>query len=329
MGRLKIRVTTWCKAVYLWRLTSVSISLHIVIAFAGETSCPGCGMPLQTDPVSTESKTLAAKPLSLGSRMKRYEFAYRMKVPNDRPVLIRLDGRSFSNFTRGMNKPFDHSFRQAMINTAKHLVKKTHARIAYTGSDEITLLFYNETTESCLMFGGRVQKLASVFAAMASVYFYSEALSRWPEKVANGAAFPVFDARFFSVPSKMEAFNAILWRQQDTIRNSIQMVAGTLFSSKQRHKLNSRDLITKLMAKKNIDWHQFSENEKRGTFVKRVLKERCLTEEELKSIPEPYWPTEVVTRSEIETLEVPPLITIENKEEFFFDNDAPRMKTIR
>ena len=81
---------------------------------------------------------------------------------------------------------------------------------------------------------------------------------------------------------------------------------------KQLHKLNNKEKREKLMAEKGIDWNQFSENEKHGTFVRRTLKERYLSQDELDEIPEALRPEGAVSRSEEVTLEVPPLLDIIN-----------------
>ena len=276
------------------------------------------------EPSSQTASAYPTKQQTLGDRMKSYEAVYELKVPRDKPFLVRLDGRSFSKFTKGMKKPFDSDFRQAMINTAKHLLKESQAKIAYTQSDEITLLFYTPYNQSSYLFNGRIQKLSSILASTATVYFYTEALKRWPEKVKDDHQLPTFDARIFSVSTKMEAFNAILWRQQDSIRNSVQMVARAHFSQSQLHSLNTREMLEKLM-KKGVDWNQFSENEKRGTFVRRVQKETFLSEEMLMNIPEKHRPAGAVFRFEEVVLEVPPLIDIENRERFLFDGDTPEV----
>lgn len=84
---------------------------------------------------------------SLGDRMKGYEATEtdRRFVPL-RPIYARIDGRSFSRFTQGMTRPFNHKMSHAMIETTKYLVEHTHATVGYTQSDEISLVWLN--TES-------------------------------------------------------------------------------------------------------------------------------------------------------------------------------------
>lgn len=96
---------------------------------------------------------------ALGDRMKAYEAA-----ESDRrfmpllPIYARIDGRSFSRFTAGLARPFDLAFQEAMILTTKALVEHTHARIGYTQSDEISLVWQQDRYDSDVFFGGRVQE---------------------------------------------------------------------------------------------------------------------------------------------------------------------------
>ena len=110
----------------------------------------------------------------LGDRMKAYEAAQTsFKFDGFMPVYARLDGRGFSKFTRGMRRPYDERMSMAMITTASALVKETNARIAYTQSDEISLVWLAdaEKAESQIFFDGKMLKLASVLASFATAAF--------------------------------------------------------------------------------------------------------------------------------------------------------------
>lgn len=70
---------------------------------------------------------------ALGDRMKAYEAreSERRFLPM-LPVYARIDGRNFSSFTHGMERPFDRRMTEAMLLTTEALVEETHARIGYT-----------------------------------------------------------------------------------------------------------------------------------------------------------------------------------------------------
>ena len=79
--------------------------------------------------------------LQLNERMKMYEDieSKRILIPK-LPICIRIDGRGFSNYTKGMIRPFDKNFTDSMIETMKFLIEETDAIIGYAQSDEISLI---------------------------------------------------------------------------------------------------------------------------------------------------------------------------------------------
>ncbi len=87
----------------------------------------------------------------------------------DQPVLVRLDGHRFSRLTAGFHKPYDSRIFQAMLRTTADLLSHLNPDTAYTQSDEITLLFCNPARAP--PFSGKVQKMASLAAALCSVRF--------------------------------------------------------------------------------------------------------------------------------------------------------------
>ena len=126
--------------------------------------------------------------------------------------MIRLDGKSFSTFTKGLKRPYDERLSNLMVETTKFLVKETNACCGYTQSDEITLVLYTEEKNSKLYFGGRLFKITSTLSAKPSVFFNRELPKYLPEKTD---AIPTFNCRVWQVPSLIEAANVLLWREQD------------------------------------------------------------------------------------------------------------------
>lgn len=57
---------------------------------------------------------------SLGNRMKTYyEEVSKTKLMRRCPVIIRIDGKAFHTFTKGMKKPFDDVLMKSMQDTTK------------------------------------------------------------------------------------------------------------------------------------------------------------------------------------------------------------------
>ena len=264
---------------------------------------------------------------TLGDRMKSYEALTESRLLPQLPVVVRLDGRSFSKFTKGMQRPFDKEFRQAMVEVTKYLVEQTNAKIGYTQSDEISLVLHVDNPEGAIMFDGRVQKIASNFASMASVKFLMEMQKRFPKKVSEGKVLPSFDARVFAVPNKTEATNALVWRVQDCVKNSISMAAHAYFSHKKLQGLSGEDKKAKLLSEKGIDWNDYSSAEKQGVFVRKEKVRVQLKKERLEKIPldkrpEGGW----VTRGKMVEIDMPDFLKVSNRNEVIFDGADPLLK---
>lgn len=199
---------------------------------------------------------------SIGNRMKEnYENRYRLKLTRRMPVIMRLDGKAFHSITKGCEKPFDRSFLASMQLTALKLCTEIQgAKCAYTQSDEISILitdFDKLTTDA--WFDYNIQKMVSVSAGIASACFSSF--------FCHGGKYAVFDSRVFNVP-KEEVCNYFVWRQQDWIRNSVQMYAQSVFSYRQLHKKNQADMH-EMLHKKGLNWASLDFVWKNGTFISK------------------------------------------------------------
>ena len=194
--------------------------------------------------------------LTLNERMKEYyENRSKTYLTRRTPVIIRLDGKAFHTFTRGLQKPYDEIFHNCMNNTTKYLCENIQGcKIGYTQSDEITLLITDyDTLTTSAWFDYNVQKLCSITASMATMAFnkfFSEEYKNYmysfsfkdikptpSEKEYMNTLYSklntaMFDSRCFNVP-EAEVCNCFIWRQQDAIRNNTQMLGQCNFSDKQ------------------------------------------------------------------------------------------------
>lgn len=211
---------------------------------------------------------------SLGTRMKKLEKSVGERLDLKMPAVIRVDGRAFSTYTRGFKKPFDTHISGAMSHAAKMLCEEVqNAKIAYAQSDEITILMTtHESEERQTWFDGRVQKIVSNAASIATEAFneYMDANYWIPEKLKEpfdgtppkNRKRARFDARVFNVPHD-EINNILIWRQQDAIKNSKQMVAQQHFSHKELHGKNT-DQQVEMLRSKFIIWDEFPLKLQRG-----------------------------------------------------------------
>jgi tRNA(His) guanylyltransferase len=207
---------------------------------------------------------------ALGDRMKRYEAASTGRRLMDYcPAIVRIDGRAFHTFTRGLSRPFDADLMAAMDSATAELVADFAPLVGYVQSDEVSLLFSQPTIKSELPFCGRVQKLESVLASAMTLAFNKAARVHLPIGYHDLAT---FDARAWSVPNEDEAANYFLWRERDATRNSISSLAQAHFSARQLHGCSTTKMLN-MLEEKGIVWGEFSAREKRGQFFHREVYE--------------------------------------------------------
>jgi tRNA(His) guanylyltransferase len=219
---------------------------------------------------------------SLGDRMKSYEDSYRISLPIRSPVIIRVDGKAFHTYTKNCKRPLDAGLIECMNDTAKELCKTVQGcQLAYVQSDEISLLLTNYSTlDTQSWFDNNIQKMVSVSASVASVTFTTNSYKIWGETYSDSQAgdlhvSPIikpayFDSRAFIIPRE-DVCNYFLWRQQDATRNSVQMLARSLYSHKQCTDKNNSEL-QEMIFQKGINWNDCPISQKRG---------RCVTKQQV------------------------------------------------
>lgn len=207
---------------------------------------------------------------SLGDRMKSsYEDAYRIHLPRRMPVIVRYDGKSFHSYTKGCKKPIDQDLVDCMNETAIYVCKNVQGcKLGYVQSDEVSLLITNyDQLETNSYFDNNIQKIVSIISAMASSYFTSISAKIFGEiKLAQ------FDARAFVLP-KEEVNNYFLFRQQDATRNSVQMLARSLYSHKQCEDKNNSEL-QEMCFQKGINWNDCPTSQKRGRCIVKIMTDK-------------------------------------------------------
>jgi tRNA(His) guanylyltransferase len=212
--------------------------------------------------------------MNLVERMKKYEYINRNYLMSRTPIIIRLDGKAFHSFTKGMNKPFDNILILTMQQTMLKLCEEIQGAIfGYTQSDEISICIYNNNINSDSWFDGNIQKIISISSSIITLYFnkyFKE--NDIDKKYTKKYDTALFDSRTFSIPLN-EVENYLIWRQQDCVKNSIQMLAQSICSHKELQNLNGKQIQDKLFTEKGINWNDLSIVCKRGSFCKKVDKE--------------------------------------------------------
>lgn len=240
----------------------------------------------------------------LGNRMKKYEDVTNTSLVQGIPFIVRLDGKAFHTFTKGMKKPYDENMSHAMMSTCSYLVESFNASVGYTQSDEISLVFLPREDQ---LYSGRIQKISSVLASTASAKFNQIIAKVLPEKASM---LPVFDARTFNVPDIRIAAEQLVWREADATRNSLTMAAHSHFTTKELHKKGFNEKHDMLHSV-GVNWNDYPDFFKRGSYFKRVKTLVELTDIQLADIPEKYRPAEPIVRSIVSCLELPPLVDVD------------------
>jgi tRNA(His) guanylyltransferase len=242
------------------------------------------------------------------------------------PVIIRLDGNNFSKWTKGLDKPFDENLNQLMTDTTKFLVEETNAVIGYTQSDEITLILYSPDRKSAIYHEGKKQKILSKLTAKC-VNFFNE---RRKELLPNHDKVAVFDARIYQTPTLHDATVQLLWRENDATKNSISMLAQSMFSHKQLQGLNGSQMQDKMMLEKGVNWNDLPSKYKRGVYIKRSKTMMPFTAEELEKLPPQHNahknPNLMIERAVVKEIEYPIFNKIENKADVIFNNAEPGLR---
>ena len=218
----------------------------------------------------------------LGDRIKtNYESITKYLLPRRTYVTIRLDGKAFHTFTKGLEKPFDKGLCDDMDNTALFLCNNIGGcKLAYVQSDEITLVltdFEEDGTQP--WFGNELQKICSISASMATSEFNKLRLLRTLKEEFKSCEDIIydlelskqanFDSRVFSISSRFETINHLIWRQRDATRNSMSMAAQSVYSHKELEKVSSSKK-QELLFQKGINWNDYPVRYKRGGFVMKV-----------------------------------------------------------
>lgn len=257
----------------------------------------------------------------LGDRMKGYERAFDTRFMPLCPVVARLDGKGFSKWTAGMEKPYDLRLAAILQETLRWLVEKTGAAVGYGQSDEMTLLFHSEDYKKQLLYDARKQKLDSVLAAMATARFNELARETFLER-----PLAFFDCRTFQVPNEDEAANAVLWREFDASKNSVTSLARCHFSHARIQGLSTKEMQDLLFAEAGINWNDCPATQKRGWYFQRRTVRRPLSPEESARIPEAHRipAGTLLERSEVMLLELPRLATVTNRTGVLLRGEEPR-----
>jgi tRNA(His) 5'-end guanylyltransferase len=165
--------------------------------------------------------------------------------------------------------------QQATLELCKQI---QGAKCAYTQSDEISILVTDyDTVDTMAWFDYNVQKIVSVSASIATGKFNLlrilglQNYNKIDVDRVNTLSTAYFDSRVFNIPMT-DVPNYFLARQRDAVKNSIQMLAQSLYSHKELDGKNQSEL-QEMCFQKGHNWNDLSCFKKRGTYIDREFSE--------------------------------------------------------
>ncbi len=181
----------------------------------------------------------------LDKKMRSFEQSLDQVILPELYLAVRLDGRNFTKLTKEICRfeaPFDTRFRDAMIDTTKHLMQCGFRIVyGYTESDEISLLFHPEDHT----FGRKTRKINSVLAGEASACMSL--------KLGTVAC---FDSRVIPLPNLervKDYFSWMLRKKGVSAREATKQLEGQSVSWK-----------NELLFSENINYNNLPSWQKRG-----------------------------------------------------------------
>lgn len=263
----------------------------------------------------SESEKINVSMDTFGDQVKSLESKYaKVKLDDDAPFCVRIDGKNFSTYTHNLKKPYDERLSKIMIKTMNFLLEKTDAKLGYTQSDEISLVFFKTAPHQQHPNGAKIQKLTSILASLATAYFNHEVNHSIKEKEGVLA---FFDARVWSVPTLKDAADVFVWRQDDAIKNSISMAASAYYKNHKHLQGKSSKERLEMLKEKGIDWEAYPDFFKSGTYaMKRHVQVQM---DEVMKSHKSNAGKDSFLRTEIFNFSAPRLKRMDNYEQFLFD----------
>jgi tRNA(His) guanylyltransferase len=258
---------------------------------------------------------------SLGDRMKSYyEDRYRISLPRRTNIVIRIDGKAFHTYTRGLPRPFSPGLADDMDATTKFLCENIQgAKMGYVQSDEISIVLhdYNDLSTDG-WFDFNLQKMCSIASSLATAKFNQLRMARscWEGSDIAGSLdqdgiekfkLAMFDARVFVIPEAEEVVNYFLWRQQDATRNSISMAAQSMFSHRELQGKSSDEMQEMMFTLKGTNWDDYPTRFKRGAAIVKVEEHILAKDFKFKKDGKthPIDPDKIITRRAWTPVETP------------------------
>lgn len=216
---------------------------------------------------------------SLKNRMESYMDSTNIKLLPKIPLIINVNGRSFSKNTSLLDKPFCQKFAECMFSTMLKLCSDIDGTIfAYHHNDEITLAIRNDQSlDTNSWYDNKIQKICSAVSSIATMHFNTCANAI----DLNLMGETIFITQVFAVPNVAEAINALVFKQQQNFQTSIQFACFYELLKKNYDKNNIKEMLSGLSIDEkidllqqecSIDFNDYSASYRRGSACYKIPK---------------------------------------------------------
>lgn len=214
----------------------------------------------------------------LRDRVENYSENCNFKLMNRVPLIITVNGRSFSKVTSLLDKPFSIPFAECMYSTLIRLGQEIDgATFGYSFNDEIVIVVRNDQNlDTTAWYDNSVQKVASVVSSIATLHFNNCVAS----VDLNLMGDPVFITNIYTVPNLTEAINVMVCKQQQAFQTAIQQ--SCLYEMLKKYDKNSikemiagltnDEKINFLYEETGVDFNDYQSAFKRGVACYRSPK---------------------------------------------------------
>lgn len=189
--------------------------------------------------------------IKLKDRIASYEEVTDYKLLGRAPIIICINGRSFSKLTSLLDKPYCAKFAECMYATALRMAMEVEGAVfSYCFNDEIVIVARNDQSQDTnLWYDNKIQKISSVTSSLATLHFNKCAASLDLDLMGDA----IFTSQVFAVPNIIEAVNVIVSKQQLSFHKSLQLACLYELLNKQHDKNDIKEMIQGTSLDEKID----------------------------------------------------------------------------
>jgi len=213
----------------------------------------------------------------LKDRISEYKDITNYKLLPKIPVIITLNGRSFSKTTALLDKPYSEPFAETICSTLFRLLQEIDGTVfGYVFNDEIIIVARNDqNNDTSPWCDNNLQKMNSIISSIGSLHF-----SNYAATLDMNLVEPIFTTHIFTVPNVTEAINVVISKQQQNFQSSIQFACLYELLKKGFNRDEIKEMISgsnidekiELLAKEGITYNDYPQAFRRGIACYRTIQ---------------------------------------------------------